>query len=367
MKRRIKKIQSIIRHHLLRARHKPPPTTQEEPPVSPLLNLPIDILILIFPLLPLISQACLALTCKPFYHLFGSVLQHDQFAWPRLLATGASASSDRDSYVRFYKSDPQVPRNELLLKLEASSNGRCLYCCYCLKLHPKNRFLSCSELTEPEHRCCRYWARVVGLCACLALTFSDGIALTAWLKVGWVRGAVPSRFLHRRIREAFQCSSQVINDGTGQRRQQQVLSHHCSITSHADAFIRLSMRVTLDADDCLIVTTRYDVHWTTPRQPPDGQTTGATYLPPYDTQPVALCPDLHAITWLSMASVRSRGGCRCCDTRCHLLGCSKDGLHWVIQGVRNLGGSRGWRYTARIPGNLMWMMSYSKRRHVWLC
>ncbi|KAL2833041.1 hypothetical protein BDW59DRAFT_157180 [Aspergillus cavernicola] len=290
----------------------------QEPPWSLLLEFPVDILLLILPHLPLVSQACLALTCKPLYRLFCSVLDDEQLAWPRLLASR--------SHDKFFGSQLALPRNELLLRLE--DDGRWLYCGGCLKLHPKNHYTWVSELMSPETRSCIYDAGVVDVCACLALIFADGIKLAEWLKTG-----APSRNLRRSIREAFQ--SQMVNN-------RQVLFHHCSITSHADVFIRLVMRVTLDADDCLIVATTYHVYWTKPHTIL-GDSVDRTY-------------GYYRL---------SRGKCTICDTRYHLLGCTDDGLYCVMQGVRNLGSrvapfNRYWWHGSRDPWNAMWKLWYSR-------
>ncbi|KAL4910620.1 hypothetical protein BDW74DRAFT_887 [Aspergillus multicolor] len=103
-------------------------TFQEELNSSLLLELPLEILLLIIPHLPLVSQACLALTCKPLYRLLRSAHGNEQLAWPRYLAYPLPSCKQFGM---------GSLRNELLLKLE---DARWLYCRGRLKLHPKECF-----------------------------------------------------------------------------------------------------------------------------------------------------------------------------------------------------------------------------------
>lgn len=341
MTRWIQRVLCIV--HLLKRRGSP----DEQPPLPPLLELPIDIFRLILPHLPLVSHACLALTCKPLYRLLRCVFDDERLAWPRLLASR--------SY-ELIGSQPHLPRNELLLKLE---DNRWMYCSGCLKLHLKNRFTLSLPNVPPSDRLCNYNVWVVDVCACLALTFFHGIQLVEWLETG-----TPSLNLHRNIRELFQ--SQLVNN-------KRVLLHHCSITSHEDAFISLATTVTLDASHCLIVATRFNVHWTKPHNL-SGPTVEEPYRPSKNTDPVALCPHLHAIAWLYSPSRRSRNECGCCDTMYYLLGRSNDGLHCVVKGVRNLGDVRvasrvassvNWWFGSRRPLNAIWRYWYSSHFRRW--
>ncbi|UDD65119.1 hypothetical protein AFCA_012313 [Aspergillus flavus] len=142
------KIRSFLRLFRRKSKPIPPPTQQEvqdiyippPPPqelqdifIPPLLNLPLDILFEIFPLLPLPSQVCLALSCKPLYRLFSSTLQDEQLAWPRLLAYTLSQRireafqpliiDDRSSLLH-QCSIPSIPEVSVDLEIVVALNDR---------------------------------------------------------------------------------------------------------------------------------------------------------------------------------------------------------------------------------------------------
>lgn len=292
-----------------------------------LLLLPVDLLWMIFPLLPLVSQACLALTCKPLYQILSSVLQHDELAWPRVLAN--------TPYEWFlHTSEPSVRRNALLLQLEDS---RWMFCSECLKLHPRSHFKIWSAKVQPRLRRCVFAGGITDLCACLALTFRGRKRLVEWLKTG-----EPGENLPPALRNFFRLRV---------RWGRRILEHKCSNSAHQDLFVRLVVNLTLDPGDTLIVTTRYHVQWSRERKyhmydvSPE-----AKWLPPINAEPVLFCPHIHAITWLKFGYPWLRNECCCCDTRLHLLHCTPDGLSLVLQAVRNLGGgSVRWGQGARWP------------------
>lgn len=108
--------------------------------------------------LPLVDKACLSLTCKRLFGLFGTVTKDTKFVFPRLL------------YIRvpiLCVNSKDVPRNQLLLRLE---NRRWAYCAHCLKLHPRKEFTR-SDLGSPSlERRCSLFAGIVDLCPCNSLT-----------------------------------------------------------------------------------------------------------------------------------------------------------------------------------------------------
>ncbi|KAL4795153.1 hypothetical protein BDV19DRAFT_389554 [Aspergillus venezuelensis] len=105
-------------------------------PTDSLLVFPYDFLFLIFPLLPFLTQASLAMTCKAMHGFFGQVLRDERLAWPRLR--------------RRYEpplNEPHLPRFHFLRLLEDEYWS---YCSMCLKLHPPRpqRRLTYRELYE---------------------------------------------------------------------------------------------------------------------------------------------------------------------------------------------------------------------------
>ncbi|KKK26766.1 hypothetical protein ARAM_000363 [Aspergillus rambellii] len=232
-------------------------TRASDAPPCPMLNdVPLEILQLIFPLIPFLSQVCLALTCKPLYRLLGHVLKDDRLAWPRALA------------MKTYEvplNQPDHLRNQLLLLLE---DDRWLYCSWCLKLHPHALFLrlDCGKDSPPSlHRTCIHSAGVVDLCPCLSLTFFDRIRLEEWLQTGLADTITRSP----RVHQAFQLS---VLDG------QRYLLHQCSITDHKYAFVRIFMKIILDEDGLLVVRTRYYVRMCMNTPQPDPRILTSSHL-----------------------------------------------------------------------------------------
>ncbi|KAL5041608.1 hypothetical protein BDW71DRAFT_191555 [Aspergillus fruticulosus] len=126
-----------------------------------------------------------------------------------------------------------------------------MYCTTCLKLHKLTYFTRAwgSALTPRSTWVCKNIEGVVDSCVSLALAVFYGMNLSEWLKDG---ARAPSRNLHRSVWQAFQSLFRARNDSPTLE-----LLHHCSVTSQPDSFGRLTMVVTLDADDRLIFTIRY--------------------------------------------------------------------------------------------------------------
>lgn len=328
---------------------------REEPPWSPFLELPLDILLVIIPYLQLVDQACLALTCKPLYRLLRSVHGDEQLAWPRYLASPLPACE--------FGSQSHVLRNDLLLKLE-DTHWR--FCRRCLKLHPKNHFTYADTWRPSLNRYCIIDVGVVDLCACLALTYANGIRLVDWIQTG-----VASHDLHRNIYREFQL--RVL-------KNTRFLIHRCSVTSEPDAFVALTTTVALGSDNCLVVTTRHNVYWSTPHHHPgDFSDNRAIYRAPHNIESIFACPHMHALAWLygqySRFLVHEKR-CGVCDTTLNLLHSTGDGLHSVIQAERNLGimynnlskpwvqsgCSLRWWKSSRRPGNPMERLWYEWSR-----
>ncbi|KAI9371590.1 hypothetical protein BJX61DRAFT_543531 [Aspergillus egyptiacus] len=261
---------------------------------SSLLNLPPELHWLIFSLLPLPSQACLALTCKQFYRLFSHVLEDERLAWPRLLAS--------QSYTALL-GHPGSPRTQLLRRFE---DDYWSYCPGCLKLHPAEDSLdyplpmtdACSSIYSDQP--------IVDLCPCLALTYCDRLRLEEWLRTEHA-----SPLLSRRIRCAFQ-------------RRLNSLQHDCWMFHHADAFVRSVMTVALDEQGCLIVRTRY-------------HHIDRLYSRPCDMEPIFLCPHVNIFEYILVPLLWVDNRCMLCDASMQDLSSAEYGYHHVVQSVRTLG------------------------------
>ncbi|PYH97249.1 hypothetical protein BO71DRAFT_468616, partial [Aspergillus ellipticus CBS 707.79] len=248
-------------------------------------DITIDILLIIFELLPLPSQACLALSCKTLHAHFGFILKDAKLTWPRLLAT--------KSY-EVPLAQPNIPRNQLLLLLE---DDRWLYCSGCLKLHPHNLFSSYSRSSPPQERRCMYQSGVIDLCPCLALTFFDRMRLEQWLRTGFIDALSPS------TRHAFQLT--VI-------KHRICLLHRCSMTEHAEAFIDLTIMMTLEENSCLKVQTRYHLHMSIPQRIQGSRL--RLHLWPLSMESIFLCPHFTIMEFLFNPHGWSENRCKQCDT-----------------------------------------------------
>jgi hypothetical protein len=337
------------------------PSTDEGPeapdsrshPYSRLEELPLDIFVLITPHLPVVTKACLALSCKAFYGLLRSALDDKSLSWPRFLA---SPSPCREAS---FGSAPYLPRNQLLLKLE---DDRWLYCFSCLKLHPHGHFPRGASRIPPAERSCIKlpFGGIVDVCACLALTHSHGARLAEWVETGR-----PGDGLHQKVQREFELK--VLKDN------RRVLVHECSVTCQPDVVVALTATVTLNANSHLVVKTRYGVSWSKPCK--DLEHDRVFYFRPYqaprNTAPIALCPHTKAFFWSYgryypyQPSLPCRDTCGVCDTKIRLLGITDDGLYSVIQSERDLGlvqndrsedfwewdNYERWHRASRFPGN----------------
>lgn len=109
--------------------------------------------------LSLVDQVCLSLSCKELFCLFGStIVQHKELKFPRLLRI-------RNPILCVNSRD--VPRNQLLLRLE---NHHWAYCAQCLKLHPRKEFPRYLLRKSALERSCTYYAGIADLCPCISLT-----------------------------------------------------------------------------------------------------------------------------------------------------------------------------------------------------
>jgi hypothetical protein len=140
------------------------------PKYSAILCLDERILQKIYQHLSLVDQVCLSLSCKELFGLFGTIAKHNDLEFPRLL-------SIRNPILCVNSKD--VPRNQLLLRLES----RCwAYCAQCLKLHPRKEFTRHSLRRSALERSCTYYAGIAGLCPCISLTIRGRDQLIKILK-----------------------------------------------------------------------------------------------------------------------------------------------------------------------------------------
>lgn len=184
--------------------------------------------------LPPVDKACLALSCKRYFGLFGRILKEKVFQFPRPLSLRIPILCVNSS---------KVARNQLLLRLQ---NHDWAYCGRCLKLHPRKEFHE-KLLAQPAlHRFCADWAGIIDLCPCATLTFRYIQHLAKSLKSPITPGQTkmgPFTF-----------------DRTGGPH----LSHCCSLPSTSDYKARFEIRISLDFSGDINVFARYTISFSSP-------------------------------------------------------------------------------------------------------
>lgn len=288
-----------------------------------ILNLPTELLLLIFSLLPFPSQVCFALTCKHMYQLFSSVLDDERLCFPRVFSS---------KKFEIPSNEPHIPRNQVLTLLQ---NNRWAYCSGCLKLHPRSEF-GLWLLPKPSIRKCMDNAGIEHLCDCISLTPRHQMRLERWLKTGFIDTS-SDFYGNARI---FQLSRD--------ERGRPYLLHQCSMMDNADANIQLTMTLLMDDDLCFIVKTRYEVRLRRSSPLPDWR---AEPFIRCNGDAVYICTDwtLIEIIWCWATT-----NCSLCAMRAEQIVRLHGRLSTVVQGVRNLGRSfsdravRRWLYQSSV-------------------
>lgn len=138
--------------------------------VAKITQLPNELLLQIRSSLSLISQVCLALTCRTFFSFMGEALGSNEFALPPL-------RSNRGRDISLGISS----RWELLCFLEDS---RWLICSQCIKLRPLHSFSESQLGIDRTRRFCAYGLHqgIVEICPCIRLSFGDKLELITELE-----------------------------------------------------------------------------------------------------------------------------------------------------------------------------------------
>ncbi|KAL2828267.1 cohesin loading factor-domain-containing protein [Aspergillus cavernicola] len=139
-----------------------------------LLELPTELLLEIISHLSVLSEACLALTCKRLFAISAAILDSKPLHFSRDFAPLFHHYRNGHSFA--------TTRWQLVKILEDS---RWLACSKCLKLHPQSAFPPRELRRNADDRTCILGnlAGVVDLCPCRKLTFRDKIELVELLKI----------------------------------------------------------------------------------------------------------------------------------------------------------------------------------------
>lgn len=289
---------------------------------TPIMDLPVELFMLIFSLLPLPSQVCFALTCKGIYYAFGSVLSDERLEFPRVL-------SGKRLELPLNRED--LPRNKLLTQI---ANSRWVYCSVCVKLHPPTDFLTGElEKIQPSRRHCKRARPIAHLCPCLSLTARDQDLLETWLRTGHVDRV-------NRTTQQFR----ILQDHAGER----YLFHECFITDNPDAFVRIEMKLSTTGYPFKVQTIHHLRLVVSSSQPMP--------IRRRRMKPVWLCPGLDL---LHVAYERPLEFCRECTASAKVIRRLEAGQLVLVQGDRTLSrysshwyleGSEPWgRYQMALP------------------
>ncbi|KAL4877698.1 cohesin loading factor-domain-containing protein [Aspergillus karnatakaensis] len=138
-----------------------------------LIELPTELLLEIVSHLSVLSEACLALTCRRLFAISGALLGSQSLRFNRDFAPLFHHYRNGHSFA--------TTRWQLVKILEDS---RWRACSRCLKLHPRSAFPPRELRRRPEDRTCTLGslAGVVDLCPCKKLTYRNKIELAELLK-----------------------------------------------------------------------------------------------------------------------------------------------------------------------------------------
>lgn len=143
--------------------------TWRQEPRSPILGLLMELVVAIVYDIPLVANACLALTCKTFYRLLGHVQRLPELHHPPNMVFKRSTATLNSARENCLNSQ----RWEFIRRLEGD---RWLACSSRVKLHPLTQFRP-NQILFQQHgtRVCHlgYYSGFVDLCPCLKMTFQD--------------------------------------------------------------------------------------------------------------------------------------------------------------------------------------------------
>ncbi|KAL2830444.1 hypothetical protein BJY01DRAFT_254631 [Aspergillus pseudoustus] len=218
------------------------------PRSSPLVNLPTELLLLIMEELPLIDQACLALTCKSMHYTFGNVLEHEMFRFPRLYQLRMPELQLQFGFTR----------RELLRRI-ANDDDNINYCVKCLKLHRQNQFdLDWSYFAGPPvwKKYCTRDAGIVDLCPCVSMTVFDKRRVIKFLRQ---KGRGKEAYLAGSLGNAFeQITTEPGYPG---------LHHKCELRIGDEILARFEATLYITSEKMLMAATEYRITRDDPRMP----------------------------------------------------------------------------------------------------
>jgi hypothetical protein len=200
--------------------------------LAPISELPVELLLKITDQLPMVSQVCLALSCKPFLELLGGpkvILDRSELHHPLHPVRPFRTPWRLDAF--------ETPRWKLLRCLEDS---RWRLCSGCLELHPVSEFSSSELAKHTEERTCMFGTSVglVYLCPCISMTFRDKLKLVERLD-----GTLTSEDYSREL---------------ATRNPNLSLGHEC-VYNYKTMEVHTELTPFLDSNGELVIRTKYHV------------------------------------------------------------------------------------------------------------
>lgn len=259
---------------------------------SPILRLPDELLVKIIDTLPVMSRACLSLSCKRFYLLAGSALASDELRLPAIVRIKYCWSAARTWRWVF---------------LGLIQDKRWLRCQKCIKIRPIGKF---SFFSDRNHRAkderrscdsCYVHGGIVYLCPCIQMSFQDKLQLISQLE-----------------------GNCYLNQSSGRTIEPW---HKCE-KSYKSARVQVQMWPKFLEDGELVIETEYNIQ---------SETGGSSLQLPY-----FCCPHRNIDDLVSMSNATRPGmyeSCSSCDSSVKSFETFRndDKLCYSIRTLRNLG------------------------------
>lgn len=210
-----------------------------------ILSLQESVLYNIYRNLPLTDKACLSLSCKRFFDLFGTIFKENAFEFPRILRYGVPL---------LCATSHKVVRTQLLVRLQSRS---WIYCGRCLVLHPRKEFRKYSLADPALQRSCVRHMGIVDICPCASLTIREFAYVVKLLKS-------PNPPSQTKVGPfTFDRTSGTQPNGyvsAGFCFTKRHLSPYCSLPTTSDYEARVEMiRISMDSSNNLDIFARYIV------------------------------------------------------------------------------------------------------------
>lgn len=212
-----------------------------------ILSLQESVLCNIYRHLPLVDKACLSLSCKRFFDLFGTILKEKEFEFSPLL---------HHRILILCVTTYMVTRNQLLVRLQSRSWK---YCGRCLILHPRKKFCKNSLASPALQRSCESYQCIVDICPCASLTIQELGHIVKLLKSPTPPSQIKFGLFTFDLTSGTQQIAYV-SPGFHLTRGHTSDCHRLPITSEYEARVE-RIRISIDSSNNLDMFAQYTVYW----------------------------------------------------------------------------------------------------------